>query len=263
MLQTKSVIKNTNPNIKTVGENIVSFLKQPLFTFSFTLPELKKSESQKNVKTDVPIKPIKKRLYHPASVTYAKPATPQSINDKNKTKSVVFTPKKNREEYEKILFVLRACDKNSGKDFTNVLHVDERVKNGSSRLIATDGKRMHVIEIATRIKPGNYKPIVTKDKIILGMPVSNVSFPNWKRVVPTNVTRRGCINIDNAAVYEYSRVYKSFTEMSGEKINPKYLSDLTKNPWVVYCQSEKRQAILLKEYGAKGETYAVIMPLSA
>ena len=261
MLQAKSVMKYSYPNIKTVGENITTFLKQPLFTFSFTLPEQNKLESQKNVKPDAPKKIIKKIQYNPAPVTHTKTITPQSKSVRNKVKSIVFTPNRNNEEYEKILFVLRACDRNSGKEFTNVLHV-ESVKSGS-RLIATDGKRMHIIKIDTRLRPGNYKPIITKGKIILGMPVSNVSFPNWQRVVPTNVTRRGCINIDNTAVYEYSRIYKSFTEMSGEKINPKYLSDLTKKPWVVYCQSEKRKAILLKEYGTKRETYAVIMPLSA
>jgi hypothetical protein len=44
---------------------------------------------------------------------------------------------------------------------------------------------------------------------------------------------------------------------------PNYLADLTKKPWVVYSQMEKRKALLLKEYGAKRETYAVIMPLAA
>jgi hypothetical protein len=262
MLQANPVMKNTYSNIKTIGENLVSFLKQPFFTFTFTLPELKKPDPQEMAKPAVLKKAMTKNRYNGVRInTQSKPPTVPNGFSRNKVKSIVFTPSRNHEEYEKIQFVLRACERNSGKEFANVLHV-ENVRNGS-KLIATDGKRMHVVEISTRIKQGNYKPIVTKDKIILGIPVLNVSFPNWERVVPTKVTRRGCVNIDNTAVYEYSRIYKSFTEMSGEKVNPNYLSDLTKKPWVVYCQSEKRKAILLKEHGAKRETYAVIMPLSA
>jgi hypothetical protein len=120
---------------------------------------------------------------------------------------------------------------------------------------------MHVTEIRTRIKPGNYKTVVTKDTIKLGMPVTYVNFPNWQAVVPTDITRRGCIYFDNPAMNENSSVYKSFTKMTGEKVNPNYLADMAKKSWVVYCQNEKRKALLLKEHGAN-ETYAVIMPLS-
>jgi hypothetical protein len=175
--------------------------------------------------------------------------------------SHIFSRFSNREEYEKILFILRACERNAGRSFTNVLHV-ERTKNGS-RLIGTDGKRMHVAEIASRINPGDYKPVVTKEAVKLLKPLPNVNFPNWERVVPTNVVRCGCINLENAAAGENNRVNSSFTKMTGEKVNPSYLSDLTKKPWAVYCQNEKRKAVLLKEYGAKNEMYAVIMPLAS
>jgi len=260
MTQTQTIKKHSLPQIHNIGEKIISVLQQPLFTFTFSLPELKKTEPQKEVKTDVPKMIMKKREYRPTSVnSKVKPSTPSSI-PKRTIKSMVFTPNHNREDFGKIQFVLRACDRHSGRTFTEVLHI-EPAKNGS-RLISTDGKRLHVTEIKTRIKPGDYKPLVTKDLIKLGTPVPNVNFPNWERVVPVDVTKRGCINLVNARLNEIDRISNSFTKMSGEKVNPKYLSDLRNKSWVIYCQKEKQKALILKEYNAS-ETFAVIMPLAA
>jgi hypothetical protein len=259
MMQAKPVVNNQYPHQKTFGEKLVSVLRQPIFTFTLPQSAKKKPELQKTIKPLVP----KNETKHNRSISgkgSVKPTSVRNASQGKRTATYTFTPARNKDEFDKINFVLRACDGNKSTSFTNVLHV-ESTKYGSS-LIATDGKRLHVTEIKTKVKPGDYKPVVTKDKVTLGVIMANVSFPDWKRVVPVNVTRRGCISIDNASISEYSRVYKSFTEMSGEKINPNYLSDLTKNPWVIYCQNEKRKALLLKEYGVK-ETYAVIMPLSS
>ncbi|MCL2442642.1 MAG: hypothetical protein FWD13_04160, partial [Treponema sp.] len=184
----------------------------------------------------------------------------RNTTQNRRTALYTFTPTKNQKEFDKILFVLRACNKtNSGTEFTNVLHV-EQTKNGS-RLIATDGKRMHVTEIGLRIKPGNYKHVITKEAIKLEKPFKNIDYPNWERVIPVNVTRRGYLNIVDTGIEGKNKASESFTQTTGEKVNPDYLADLSKKLWVVYCQNEKRKAVLLKDYNAK-ETYAVIMPLS-
>jgi len=190
-----------------------------------------------------------------------RPAESLSTQPRRSTGAGVFNSIHNKEEFEKILFVLRARERCGGRGFAEVLHV-ERAESGS-RLVATDGKRMHVTEINARVKPGDYKPIATKDVIRLGKPVSGVQFPNWKRAVPADTLQRGCINPDNTAAGEGSPVYRSFVRQTGEKVNPKYLADLTEKPWAVYGQKEKGKAVLLKERGAKLETYAVIMPLAA
>jgi hypothetical protein len=175
--------------------------------------------------------------------------------------SHIFTPARNREDYERILFALKACDKSIGRAFTNILHI-ERANNGSL-LVATDGKRLHCAEIKKRIAPGDYKPVVSKNTVKLGMPIPYVNFPNWKNVVPVNVFRRGCINIENTVINGNSRILRSFTKMTGEKVSPDYLADLAKKTWAVYSQNDKRKAMVLKEYGAENKMYAVIMPLSA
>jgi len=259
MLQPKPDIINFNTNQKTFGEKLITMLRYPLFTIPLSIPTKRKPVARKTAKNVRPKKAEKQNRSVPIKRPF-KPVPTRNTSTGKKLISHIFTQMRNKEEYEKILFVLRACDKNIGRAFTNVLHV-ERAKN-KSLLIASDGKRMHVTEIKTRIKPGDYKPVLTKEAVNLGMPVLNINFPNWRKVVPTNVVRRGCINFENAVIGENSPANVAFTKMSGEKVNPSYLSDLTKKVWVIYCQNEKRKALLLKEYGAENETYAVIVPLS-
>jgi hypothetical protein len=266
MQQTKTAA--THPQTKTIGEKIVSVLRQPLFIIPLPKPIEEKrpavrkhesSEADKPAKQKKSVKRVSKRPM-PVDGLY-RPLSPRNASQNRKTASYIFTPERNKDEFEKILFILRACEKYGGVAFTNVLHV-EQTKNGS-RLIATDRIRMHVAEIEARIKPGNYKPVITENTIKLGAPVSNISFPNWERVVPANIIRCGCINLNNAVTGTTSRACDSLTKLTGEKVNPNYLADLTKKPWVIFRQKEKGKAMLLKEYGAKKEMYAVIMPLAS
>jgi hypothetical protein len=263
MLHAKSVV-----NSKTFGEKVISVLRQPLFTIPLSFPVQSnhkvdmKPVTPKTVKTTVSKKAVNQNNNHPVrkNIPYKRIPVRNTIQNK-RTVLYTFTPTKNQKDFDKILFVLKACDKtNSGTEFTNILRV-EQTKTGS-RLIATDGKRMHVTEIGMRVKPGNYKPIVTKETIRLEKPLKNITYPNWERVVPVNVTRRGCFNIVDTGIEGKNKISESFTQMTGEKVNPDYLADLSKKQWIVYCQNEKRKAVLLKDYNAK-ETYAVIMPLSA
>jgi hypothetical protein len=69
------------------------------------------------------------------------------------------------------------------------------------------------------------------------------------------------MNLVHSRVNEIDRIDQTFTKLSGEKVNPKYLMDLRNKSWVIYCQKEKQKALILKEYGAY-ETFAVIMPLA-
>jgi hypothetical protein len=185
-----------------------------------------------------------------------------------RTANGLFTLIRNKDEFERILFVLKACNKQSERAFTTVLHV-EQTRNGS-RLVATDGIRLHVAEIGTKIRSGNYKPAVSKDAILLGTPVGDVDFPAWTKVVPARASKRGVINLEAAGIGKarsasmaMARAYNSFVRQSGEKVNPHFLEDLPKRQWSIYCQNEKRKPLVLKEDGAAMETYAVIMPLAA
>jgi len=268
MLQKKSFANGFHSGGQSIGEKFVSLWQKPLFTISFPEPaQVKPPVKQKTVPAATAAKPAERKKTVqaqtrpvPANVPRRHTATRNTI-PVHAGHTEIFTPSRNKEEFEKILFVLRACDKHGSSPFTKALHV-EQTKSGS-RLIASDGKRMHVASIKTRVKPGDYNPAVTKDAIRLGKPIRDVHFPNWERVVPKDTLPCGNLNLSNTDISEKSPAYDSFVRQAGEQVNPQYLADLTKKTWALYRQKVKRKALLLKEIGAKAETYAVIMPLAA
>ena len=178
----------------------------------------------------------------------------------------------NPKDFELMSFVVKACAKTGDAPFKTVLHV-ERARKGS-RLVASDGLRLHAAEISQKIKSGDYKPHATKDVITLGSPVEGIKFPSWSKAIPDNAVKRGVINLEKSGLgrdrkesEKFSIAFKSFMKQTGEAVNLRYLEDLTKKEWAVYCQNGGRGAIVLREKtGRIGEPdgkspIAVIMPI--
>jgi hypothetical protein len=172
----------------------------------------------------------------------------------------------NQEDFERILFVLKARLNDKGHSFTSVLHVE--MSRTGSRLVATDNKRMHLAEIATKIKSGDYKPVVTRDTVSFGEPVTGIDFPNWKHVIPDKTRKRGTIDLANTGIgkvrplaEKMSKAFCAFMKRTGETVNIRYLEDLPKTEWTIFCQSEKQKAILLKQKDTEREVLAVLIPL--
>ncbi|WP_010260707.1 hypothetical protein [Treponema primitia] len=214
-------------------------------------------------------KPSKKAELKPAIKTMVKPvrkAKGRKNEAKPETAAFILNRKENPIEFETISFVFKASAKEVNREYLTVLHVEETKKG--SRLIASDGVRLHVAEIGLKITGGNYKPVLTKDTIIFGKLVENIHYPNWTRVIPENTRKRGVIDLtdtsrrkDRSQTERLSRVFHAVMNQTGELINLSYLEDLPKKIWSVYCQNEKGKAIVLKEYGAEESVFAVIMPL--
>ena len=177
----------------------------------------------------------------------------------------------NPDDFERMFFVIKACTRNGGFMFKNVIHV-EQTRTGS-RLVATDGLRLHVAEISKKIKSGDYKPHIAKDTISLGKPLEGVKFPPWAKAIPENTEKRGVINLANSGMgkdrketEKLSIAFNSFVKQTGEPVNIRYLEDLTKREWAIYCQNGKRKAIVLKEKSGNMDTgtrgpLAVILPI--
>ena len=176
----------------------------------------------------------------------------------------------NPEDFERMSFVIKACTKTGDAPFKTVLHV-ERTRKGS-RLVASDGLRLHVAEISQRIKSGDYKPHSMKDVITLGNPVEGIKFPSWSKAIPEKTKQKGVINLkdsslrkDRKETEKLSIAFNDFVRKTGEPVNLRYLEDLTKQNWAVFCQNEKRRAIVLKEKSgtsdSSGAPMAVIMPI--
>jgi hypothetical protein len=210
-----------------------------------------------------------------------KPAMPKKVEEIGKAASdegpvlrlikqipIVFQLRRNENpaDFDRMAFVVKAISKDPGRPHFAGLHI-EQAKTGCC-IVACDGRRLHVAEISQKISSGDYKPVMTKDAISLCQMEDEIRFPNWQKVVPDNTDKRGVIDLENAGfgkdqkqTEKLALAFNAFLRQTGETINLRYLEDLTKKPWAVYCQSEKGKAVILKESGSKDMVYAVMMPL--
>jgi hypothetical protein len=173
--------------------------------------------------------------------------------------------RENPQDFERMAFVVRACSKD--RPGLKVLHI-EQTKTGS-RLVGCDGRRLHVAEISQKIKSGDYKAVMTKEAVGLAKSGDGFLYPNWINVVPSKIGKRGFINLENSGfgknreeTEKLSIAFNSFVRQTGETVNLRYIEDLSKKHWAIYCQDGKGKAVVLKEKGAEDAVYAVIMPLT-
>jgi hypothetical protein len=172
----------------------------------------------------------------------------------------------NAEEFERVLFVCKARSNDRNHPFASVVHVEW--SKAGSRIIASDGQRLHVTEIKRRIDRGNYQPVITKDTISLGKPVEGIVFPPWRNAVPEHPIKKGNIDLEQAKLSRNAELaaglsvaFSLLVKKTGEVVNLRYLDDLPKGKWAVSVHKDKKTVILLEQQGAAGETYAVLLPV--
>jgi len=173
-----------------------------------------------------------------------------------------------REEFEKVAFVLKARLKEDKLNpFKTVVHA-ERIKTGT-RLVASDGKRLHVADIQAKIQDGEYKPVVTRESISFGEKLKGIKYPDWNAVIPEKYRKRGIIDLgktgmgkDRRETAALSVAFKYLMAKTGEVINLGFLEDLPKTEWAFYKESGKQKVILLKPENAKQDSLVVIMPMA-
>ena len=178
----------------------------------------------------------------------------------------------NPKDFELMGFVIKAMLKTADVPYKTVLHV-ERSRTGS-RLVASDGLRLHFAEISAKIKSGNYRPHVAKDTIALGEPLEGISFPIWAKEIPEKAEKRGLINLKESGLgrkrkeaEKLSIAFHTLTRETGETVNVRFLEDLIKREWTIYKQEGRRAIILRQKPGKPGDhgnrgPVAVIMPIA-
>jgi hypothetical protein len=172
----------------------------------------------------------------------------------------------NGEDYEKAIFVIKAMSDDFTRPNMCVVHV-EGMRTGS-RLVCTDGRRLHIVELDMKIPSGDYTPEVTKTTVFLRNAAGDIVFPNWKKVVPSAVNAKGSISFETSGMGNSSTkcagmsiAFSKVIEKTGEVVNLRYLDDLPKTEWQVLSQGEKHKAIVFKRESKGKESIAVIMPM--
>lgn len=171
-------------------------------------------------------------------------------------------------DFENTKFVLKAMSEDRTRPAMCAVHV-ERTRSGS-RLVCTDGRRLHVAEVTIRIAEGNYEPILTKSAVILKGPISDPDFPNWRKIIPVKTIEKGTINLEKSALGKntgmagsLSLIHSQVVSKTGEIVNIRYLDDLQKKEWRVLSQEGKLKPILFQRSESGKDLVAVIMPMNA
>jgi hypothetical protein len=153
----------------------------------------------------------------------------------------------------------------------------EPATDGKARLlraIATDGRRMHIVEplntAAAEIhgmEPGRWHVVANRVKYVelAKIEYPDGSFPNWRKVVPDAApkfeTEFFGLSLKSSYIMRHTpdllKLFRSFPEPT--VINLKYLEDLgTGKKWKVEWHAPDRAVVF-----ASGECRAIIMPMQA
>jgi hypothetical protein len=154
----------------------------------------------------------------------------------------------------------------------------EREDNGIERLVATDGRRVHIIESqdelfldSRQMPPGLYKMTMTAKAIILNKLKDECQFPNYKRAIPVFTDESKGFTLDmvksrkEAKAVHMTRILFDLYSR-GLKINMQYVDTLLEYDWL--CQyNEPNTAIQFSDKpravtSADIKRIAVIMPMS-
>ena len=177
------------------------------------------------------------------------------------------TRQQNYKDYERIMFCLKALGNDSDPAFTHYLHV-ENGRTGS-RLIATDGKRLHFANLSIKIPAGNYQPVIKDYSIYFGTS-KDIAFPAWKNVVPKDADYKGLLQlegINSGSKVErderFTNVYCSFLFDTGFNVNVGYIKDLPIANWKIFTKKGRNNLVLLKNLKDEQNQFAVFVPVSA
>lgn len=166
-----------------------------------------------------------------------------------------------KEDAEKFMFICKAVSDDENRYFLNFVYCDGK------KLIATDGRRIHIMDLGENPynfeKKKFYKVLKsnTKEAWLVEV-IYEMTFPKWEKVVPKGMHRiisftmkSGKYNADN-----YINIAKLMRELSEEfAINFTFLEDLMKNVyWKVHIfEDQKAMKFVYKDLTA------AIMPMDA
>jgi len=171
----------------------------------------------------------------------------------------------NRVDFERIAFVCKARTIDAERPYTSFVHI-ERTKEGS-RFVATDGKtRLYVASVKIRIPDGDYKPVVTKDRIVFEKPAVGVRFPDWSRAVPKDIARSGVLNLEKTGKgnadeksASLSLAVNSLNRKTGVVVNMRHIAELPKTEWSVYKEPGFGKVVVKQKNGE--DNFAVFIPV--
>lgn len=171
-----------------------------------------------------------------------------------------------KDTYEGIAFAAKAMDKKGRQHFTALVHAE--ASRDGTRLVATDGKRMHVTTVSLKLPAGDYRASVGRDSATLELDTQAAPFPSWRNVVPQETDMVGTIHLEGGRSdsERLSVAHGDIIAHTGQNVNITYLDELPKCTWRVYARKKgngKNPLVMLRKSGDEDGMFAVIAPLAA
>jgi len=175
--------------------------------------------------------------------------------------------KTNRADFEHIAFACKARTVDVKRPYTSFIHV-EHTKEGC-RIVATDGiTRLYAVSVNLRIPDGDYKPVVTRDRIVFEKPATDVRFPDWSRAVPKVMKRSGMLdlaktkkgNADEKSA-NLSLAVNSLNRKTGVVVNMRHIAELPKTEWSVYKEMGSRFGKVIVKQKNSEDNFALFIPV--
>lgn len=108
-------------------------------------------------------------------------------NQENTTTTTVISILKTDCWFTELKWVTKAISKDATREAITVLNIEKDPDGMETNLVATDGRRMHILTIpeAEQFQAGRYQVTVTAREILLrSVPDYFPAFPNWREVMP-------------------------------------------------------------------------------
>jgi hypothetical protein len=184
-------------------------------------------------------------------------------------KTIFEFPKRSmRDDYQRIYFVSRATDKDEvTRPFCTIIHVEPSESYGC-RIIATEGKRLHLAELEYELPPGDYEFRTDSQEAVLKGPIGyEIQYPNYQGIIFKNQKYLYNLDFGNTGLgknasknLEMTRHIGRLVRRSNILINLRYLDDLVKLEWSVYVDADKESRAVIFKTKTPKELFAVLMP---
>lgn len=134
-----------------------------------------------------------------------------------------------------------------------------QVESEKNRIMATDGRRVHIIENTADLEDGFYTVLLaTKTKIVISLDPDRGQFPNIDRVIP-DIEKYSRIKLEKwNRGNGFALFYCQLIDKTNSYFSMPFIKDLPEGEYEIYFDPENdHKSVLLRQ----GKFTAVIMPL--
>lgn len=127
-----------------------------------------------------------------------------------------------------ILWVAKSRSRDKNRKILGLILIEKNPLSGLTRIVATDGRRLHMSETDKDLAPGLYEYEPGTNNVFLLPPVGEVSgkpYPNYAQLLPAPTEGEFSRAFTVSGSDEYNSVFSQIYKTPGEGFNPDLVKD--------------------------------------